>query len=471
MFGGSLGKTSRYKQYFNSDERTDDGGTVMNSLSLVEKRLKLVNKRRAYSTLEEDCEETTFHENNNSLPIPGPGLPAPEGSPGVCQTNAKTKRRSRNIICALAIASLVLLVCRFAVLFHRAKKSSQMPYYFYFVHEVVLHNLTIDSNMATLSMPNGTRAIYCCAKNTVVCSKTEESSLIWKRALIHKIENIQCNDAACIVYGNNTVTALEPTQGGFMWTLRIKAQPYLMSTSWGSRIVVFHNEYIIIYRQDTGRATTHIRIKNCTRISRIQPVGARLAVLCQQGLNTTSASLYIIPKSVLLHSTSLNQDKPIPADFAGFFKLPVRLHTYNDTVLYILHDKGVVSTLSITERKIEDILKMLTPHRDLLPVNSTHTLIQTLHEFRIYTSRGIVWRKNIQMEDFSYIRRLSQNLIMLKNTDGRLSILDILSKNETLVNFTHSFPELLLINGTDRMIFTASHQEPNDTTIKTLYYR
>ncbi|OQR66504.1 hypothetical protein BIW11_14114, partial [Tropilaelaps mercedesae] len=172
-----------------------------------------------------------------------------------------------------------------------------------------------------------------------------------------------------------------------------------------------------------------------SRINYIQPIGVRLAVFCQQNVHVNSISLYIIPKTGLLHFVPQAQDKPLAADFVGFFRLPVRVHTYNDTVLYILHDRGVVSTLSVTERKVEDILSTTADVREVLPINCTHTLIQTANQLLVYTERGVIWRKSIADEHLTYIRRLSHNLILLKKDSDRLAILDIARMKEFNVEF------------------------------------
>ncbi|XP_022658593.1 uncharacterized protein LOC111249249 isoform X2 [Varroa destructor] len=377
-------------------------------------------------------------------------------------------RRYLIAICLLCIAFLGL----YFTLHHDGldlRTAVGLPAYFNITYRIVIGGLQVDTNLATLQLVNNTRALFFSAGNTIVCARIDADHLVWKRTLIHKVEYVQCNDAVCVFYGNRTITALEPNNGGFLWTSRVKARPFLMTTSWGSRIVVFHNEYMIIYRQDTGSSMTHFRIKNCSRINYIQPIGVRLAVFCQHNINLSSISLYIIPKSVLLHFTPQTQDKPISADFVGYFKLPVRVHTYNDTVLYILHDRGVVSTLSVTERRVEDILNISADVREVLPINCTHTLVQTPSQLLIYSERGAVWRKPIVDEHITYIRRLSHNLILLKKNLNQLAILDIALIKEFKVDFG-SYQELLLVEGKDHTLFTASVAQHNATIIRTIRY-
>lgn len=47
---------------------------------------------------------------------------------------------------------------------------------------------------------------------------------------------------------------------------------------------------------------THFRIKNCSRINYIQPIGVRLAVFCQHNINLSSELIIIFKVYAILQS-------------------------------------------------------------------------------------------------------------------------------------------------------------------------
>ncbi|OQR66501.1 hypothetical protein BIW11_14113 [Tropilaelaps mercedesae] len=283
-----------YRLYFDDEEAKSKpngaAGTGENVgskgfLDLVEKRSKMVARARShgqpqkYVTLrnEDDAgsdeEETVFYENNNMRSgICSDEVVDAEGeygrlghsSGGLAPAEAPKNRLPPEKTATLTFRRHVLPICLMCLTFvgfyaalhlgsSGRRAASGLPSHFNISYRIVIEGLQINTNLATLPLANHTRAVFFSAYNTIVCARIDVNELIWKRTLIHKVDYVQCNEAACVFYGNNTVTALEPSTGGFLWTSRVKARPFLMTTSWGNRIVVFHNEYMLIYRQVCGQ--------------------------------------------------------------------------------------------------------------------------------------------------------------------------------------------------------------------------